>query len=102
MLALIGINLYLKTMFFSLIVFTVLSIWILNAKARPKKGIIFKQIMNEEYTLTKLADIKRKVATEAAECSTIGIIVDCTNPHRKDTKKDFCLKLKIIDASTQN
>lgn len=26
--------------------------------------------------------------------------MDCTNPHRKDAKKDFCLKLKIIDSSS--
>jgi hypothetical protein len=28
------------------------------------------------------------------------VIVDCTNPHRKDAKKDYCLKLKIIDSSS--
>ena len=32
----------------------------------------------------------------------MGIIVDSTNPHRKDSKKDYCLKLKIIDPSTVN
>ena len=32
----------------------------------------------------------------------MGIIVDCTNPHRKDSKKDYCLKLKIIDPSSVN
>lgn len=30
------------------------------------------------------------------------MIVDCTNPHRKDAKKDYCLKLKIIDSSSTN
>lgn len=58
--------------------------------------------MNKEYTLTKLADIRRQTSGERSEFSTIGIIVDCTNPHRKDSKKDFCLKLKIIDASSFN
>lgn len=32
----------------------------------------------------------------------MGIIVDCTNPHRKDSKKDYCLKLKIVDPSSLN
>ena len=32
----------------------------------------------------------------------MGVIVDCTNPHRKDAKKDFCVKLKIIDPSSSN
>ena len=30
----------------------------------------------------------------------MGIVIDSTNPHRKDTKKDFCLKLKLIDPSS--
>lgn len=56
--------------------------------------------MNEEYTITKIADIRRQASADRAEFSTIGVIIDCTNPHRKDTKRDFCLKLKIIDASS--
>jgi len=56
--------------------------------------------MNEEYTITKLADIRRQVNADKSEFSTIGVIIDSTNPHRKDTKKDFCLKLKIVDSSS--
>ena len=36
------------------------------------------------------------------EFSSAGLIVDCTNPHRKDTKKDYCMRLKIIDPSHPN
>lgn len=58
--------------------------------------------MNEEHNLPKLSDIKRQASTERSEFSTAGVIVDCTNPHRKDTKKDYCLRLKIIDQSSHN
>ena len=56
--------------------------------------------MNEEYHFTKLAEIRRQVSTEKNEFTTMGIVVDCTNPHRKDAKKDFCVKLKMIDPSS--
>ena len=56
--------------------------------------------MNEEYSFTKLADIRRQVSSDKNEFSSMGIVVDCTNPHRKDAKKDFCLKLKLIDPSS--
>ena len=56
--------------------------------------------MNEEYSFTKIADIKRRVSADTNEFTTVGIVVDSTNPHRKDTKKDFCLKLKLIDPSS--
>lgn len=52
--------------------------------------------------MTKLAEIKRQASTERSEFNTIGVIVDSTNPHRKDAKKDFCLKLKIIDPSSSS
>lgn len=55
--------------------------------------------MNEEYHFTKLADIKKQLPAETNEFTTMGIVVDCTNPFRKDVKKDFCLKLKIMDPS---
>lgn len=32
----------------------------------------------------------------------MGVIVDCTTPHRKDVKRQFCVKLKMIDPSTTN
>ena len=32
----------------------------------------------------------------------LGIIVDSTNPHRKDVKKDYCMRLKIIDPTYNN
>ncbi len=47
----------------------------------------------------------KKVKTEAApnkQLSTIGIIVDSTNPYRKDIKKDFCMRLKLIDSTLTN
>ena len=55
--------------------------------------------MNEEYHFQKLSDIKAAMPNEQREFSTGGVIVDCTNPHRKDTKKDYCMRLKIIDPS---
>jgi hypothetical protein len=50
--------------------------------------------------LSKLADIKRLASADRSQFSTIGVIVDCTNPHRKDAKKDYCLKIKIIDSTS--
>ena len=44
----------------------------------------------------------KKIKAEAApnkQLSTIGIIVDSTNPYRKDIKRDFCMRLKVIDSS---
>ena len=58
--------------------------------------------MKEEYNLSTLADIKRHANAERNQFSTMGVIVDCTNPHRKDAKKDFCVKLKIIDPTSSN
>ena len=56
--------------------------------------------MNEEYSFSKLGDIRKQVSADNNEFSTMGIVVDCTNPYRKDSKKDFCLKLKLIDPSS--
>jgi hypothetical protein len=56
--------------------------------------------MNEEYPLTKLSDIRSQLSPDRAEFSVMGVVVDCTTPHRKDPKKDYCLKLKIIDQSS--
>ena len=56
--------------------------------------------MNEEYSITKLAEIKKKTSPERNEFTTMGIVVDCTNPHRKDAKRDYCVKLKIMDPSS--
>ena len=58
--------------------------------------------MNEEYSFSKLAEIKKQLPRNQQEFSTIGIIIDSTNPYRKDSKKDFCMKLKIIDPSSAN
>lgn len=56
--------------------------------------------MNEEYNFTKLNDIKNTLSPEKNQFTTMGIVVDCTNPHRKDAKRDYCVKLKMIDPST--
>jgi len=32
----------------------------------------------------------------------VGVIVDATNPYKKDVKKDYCMRLKLIDASLTN
>jgi hypothetical protein len=42
------------------------------------------------------------ISPDHIEFSAMGVVVDCTTPHRKDTKKDYCLKLKIIDQSSIN
>jgi regulation of enolase protein 1 (concanavalin A-like superfamily) len=34
--------------------------------------------------------------------STMGIIVDSTAPYKKDVKKDFILKIKVVDAERIN
>ena len=47
-------------------------------------------------------EVLKKIKAEAApnkQFSTIGIIVDSTNPYRKDIKRDYCMRLKVIDSS---
>jgi hypothetical protein len=58
--------------------------------------------MNEEYNFQTLSQIKGKMPSDQKEFSSGGLIVDCTNPHRKDSKKDYCMRLKIIDPSQPN
>lgn len=50
-------------------------------------------------------EVLKKIKAEAApnkQLSTIGIIIDATNPYRKDIKKDYCMRLKLIDSSLNN
>ena len=58
--------------------------------------------MQEEYQISKLVEIRRELDGGRGDFTTMGVIIDSTNPHRKDAKKDFCMKLKIIDSSSPN
>ena len=58
--------------------------------------------MNEEYHIESLKEIKKQMPSSNKQFTTIGVIVDCANPHRKDAKKDYCMRLKIIDSSASN
>jgi hypothetical protein len=57
--------------------------------------------MSNKVTIESLKKIKADIAHNK-QFSTIGIIVDATSPYRKDIKKDYCMKLKIIDSSVQD
>lgn len=57
--------------------------------------------MSNRTNIETLKKIKAE-ATANKQLSTIGIIVDSTNPYRKDIKKDFCMRLKLIDSTLTN
>ena len=47
----------------------------------------------------------KKIKTEPLNnklLSTIGIIVDATNPNRRDVKKDYCMRVRLTDQSAVN
>ncbi len=57
--------------------------------------------MSNKLTIESLKKIKSEAAPNK-HLSTIGVIVDSTNPYRKDVKKDYCMRLKLIDSSLPN
>lgn len=58
--------------------------------------------MSSKTGIEVIKKIKAEVAHNKQTLSTIGIIVDATNPYRKDIKRDYCMRLKIIDSSYSN
>lgn len=47
----------------------------------------------------------KKIKSEAGpnkQFSTLGVVTDSTNPYRKDFKKDYVMRLKIIDGTLNN
>ena len=57
--------------------------------------------MSNKFTIESLKKIKAE-ATNNKQTSTLGFIVDSTSPYRKDVKKDYCMKIKIIDSTLTN
>lgn len=55
--------------------------------------------MSNKFTIESLKKIKAEIVNNK-QISTIGIVVDATNPYRKDIKRDYCMKVKIIDSTT--
>lgn len=60
--------------------------------------------MMQQTTLTTLRAIHTAVKSgsvkgDSASFSTLGLIIDCANPHRKDPKKDYLMRVKIFDPS---
>jgi hypothetical protein len=54
--------------------------------------------MSNKLTIETLKKIKGDKPTGKLT-STLGAIVDSTNPHRNDLKKDFCMRLKVTDQT---
>ncbi len=57
--------------------------------------------MSNKLNIDTLKKIKADLAPNK-QFSTLGVIVDSTNPYRKDVKKDYCMRLKIIDGTLNN
>jgi len=57
--------------------------------------------MSNKLHIETLKKIKAEVAPNK-QFSTLGIITDSTNPYRKDIKKDYCMRLKVIDGTLTN
>jgi hypothetical protein len=53
---------------------------------------------------TQIQTIKKIRSSDTSKTlfTTIGLIVDAANPFRKDIKKDYCMKVKIIDPTYNN
>jgi len=69
---------------------------------KKHSNIFHQNLMSDTFTITSFKDIKKTIPNNGKYFTTVGLIVDATNPHRKDVKKDYCMKLKIIDQSLPN
>lgn len=60
------------------------------------------------YKINRMTDLKQLQTifdmneTDRKNQSTMGLIVDVTAPHKKDVKKDYILRIKVIDESRTN
>jgi hypothetical protein len=57
--------------------------------------------MSSKFTIETLKKIKSEAGPNKT-FSTLGVITDSTNPYRKDLKRDYCMRLKLIDATLNN
>lgn len=57
--------------------------------------------MSKNFVIETLKKIKTEQLSNKL-LSTIGIIVDATNPNRRDVKKDYCMRIKLTDQTANN
>ena len=57
--------------------------------------------MSNRFSIETLRKIKSETGPNKTY-STLGVITDSTNPYRKDIKRDYCMRLKLIDATLNN
>ena len=61
--------------------------------------LLYYLSMDDDNKLRNLNQLLKGPASDNRRGSTLGLVVDCTAPHRKDPKRDFVMKVKIIDQS---
>lgn len=57
--------------------------------------------MSNRFSIETLRKIKSETGPNKTY-SALGVITDSTNPYRKDIKRDYCMRLKLIDATLNN
>lgn len=55
--------------------------------------------MEEAVQLKSLNEYFTTASADGVRGSALGLVVDCTAPHRKDIKRDYIMKIKIIDQN---